>query len=67
MRAEELNPLCTGCKHSTPRYSNITFCTHPDNLVVSKVDGVTEFDRSCDNLRGNKDKCGVEAKWWEAK
>lgn len=58
---------CTDCKHSTPRYANIVFCLHPNNVVVSKVDGQKEFDRACSALRENKDKCGTEAAWFTPK
>lgn len=62
-----MDKLCTDCAHSTPRYSNITFCLHADNVIVSKVDGEKEFERSCSALRESEKHCGAGAKWWSAK
>ncbi len=59
--------FCKDCKYATPRYSNISFCMNPQNLVISQVDGEVEFDRSCGNLRENDKKCGPTAAWFEPK
>ena len=59
--------LCSDCKHSTPRYAGHAFCLHPNNLIISKVDGQQEIDRSCANARGASESCGGVARWYEAK
>lgn len=59
--------LCKDCKHSTPRYAAMTFCLHPENVIVSPVDGLPELNRSCTVLRENENSCGPSGKWWEAK
>lgn len=59
--------LCVNCKHATARYANILFCTEPRNLIISKVDGYPEFDRSACSLRENKDKCGPTGAWFGPK
>lgn len=61
--------LCTGCKYATPRYSNITFCMHSNNIATSKVDSELEFVSTCGTLRdsNDKEKCGPDAKWFAPK
>ena len=59
--------LCRDCKHSTPRYANMTFCTHPQNIAPSAIDGEQEMNRSASNLRENEKQCGPLAQWFEPK
>ena len=59
--------LCKDCKYSTPRYSNLVFCLHQNNILTSPMDGAPEIDRSASCLRDNKNKCGPEAAWFEPK
>lgn len=62
-----MDKLCTACKHSTPRFSQITLCLHPNNIIVSKVDGQPEVNRSCSALRESSQGCGSNAAWFESK
>ena len=65
-----MEKLCSDCKFSTPRHfgSGLVFCLHPNNIVLSKVDGAEEFSHSCATLRtGGAGHCGGNAAWFEAK
>lgn len=62
-----MDKLCTDCKHSTPRYAGVRLCLHETNLVISRVDGVTEIARSCEGARDSANACGHGAVWFSPK
>lgn len=60
------DPLCTGCKHAGPRFmdTGILLCLHPKNIILSRVDGWQELQRSANTMRSGGP-CGANAALFE--
>ncbi len=53
--------LCVHCAYCINARSATPYCKSPQSLDV--VTGIVEGD-SCHRMRENRDKCGMEGRWW---
>lgn len=58
--------ICLDCKYYKPKLSfQNELCTHPASISIDIVNGSTYFEKAHDMRMDDKNKCGLDARFFE--